>query len=167
MRTFAPPSAALELDASNADTRQALAEARKAVDDMRRRPSVEELKGKAADFLAKNRQAALLALPRLFLVINALLYILPLSAAFSMGCYRRAVMGAMATYATLLFQKHGRPHFSMQVSVGCKPLLPPGRSTVVCVAVPGEAGPGPGHAIPLPLPPALPAPQRPRPRRCE
>lgn len=105
---------ALELDASNADTRQALAEARKAVDDMRRRPSVEELKGKAADFLAKNRQAALLALPRLFLVINALLYILPLSAAFSMGCYRRAVMGAMATYATLLFQKHGRPHFSMQ-----------------------------------------------------
>lgn len=60
----------LEMEGNNADLKKALAEAQKAA--LENRPlSSKEMKSKLQEFVGRNSLAAILLLPRLFLVINA------------------------------------------------------------------------------------------------
>ncbi len=105
----------LEREPGNRDLTKALAEARKAAEETKP-PSLAELTPKTQEFLQQNRLAARLFLPRLFLLLNGLVYLLPflVSAAWSYGCYRRVLFTALGVRLYALYSVHGFPKRSLQ-----------------------------------------------------
>lgn len=97
------------------DLTRALAEARKAADQTRV-PTLNELLPKMQAFLLKHRLDGRLFLPRIFLFLNAFLYLFPflLPSGWGLASYRRALYTIALIHLYSIYYTHGMPKFKIE-----------------------------------------------------